>query len=87
MRPAEKKTTTESIELYKQSLEGNNYSPQSIKAYLSVKPKGTRPVSMLGILMQHSLEIDRCIVPQMHVGSAHPERHGVGRDCTPLASW
>jgi hypothetical protein len=23
-----------SIELYKQSLEGNNYSPQSIKAYL-----------------------------------------------------
>ena len=34
MRPAEKKTTTESIELYKQSLEGNNYSPQSIKAYL-----------------------------------------------------
>jgi site-specific recombinase XerD len=34
MRPAEKKTTTESIELYKQSLEGNNYSPQSIKAYM-----------------------------------------------------
>jgi integrase/recombinase XerC len=34
MRPQEKKTTTESIELYKQSLEGNNYSPQSIKAYL-----------------------------------------------------
>src|SRR4030095_1101535 len=34
MRPSEKKTTTESIELYKQSLEGNNYSVQSIKAYL-----------------------------------------------------
>jgi integrase len=34
MRPPEKKTTTESIELYKQSLEGNNYSLQSIKAYL-----------------------------------------------------
>jgi site-specific recombinase XerD len=34
MRPSEKKTTTESIELYKQSLEGNNYSFQSIKAYL-----------------------------------------------------
>ena len=34
MRPAEKKTTTESIELYKQSLKGNNYSLQSIKAYL-----------------------------------------------------
>ena len=34
MRPAETKTTTESIELYKQSLEGNNYSLQSIKAYL-----------------------------------------------------
>ena len=34
MRPQENKTTTESIELYKQSLEGNNYSPQSIKAYL-----------------------------------------------------
>ena len=30
----EKKTTTESVELYKQSLEGNNYSPQSMKAYL-----------------------------------------------------
>jgi hypothetical protein len=34
MTPPEKKTTTESIELYKQSLEGNNYSSQSIKAYL-----------------------------------------------------
>jgi site-specific recombinase XerD len=34
MRPSEKKTTTESIELYKQSLEGNNYSRESIKAYL-----------------------------------------------------
>jgi len=34
MRPPEKKTTTESLELYKQSLEGNNYSPQSMKAYL-----------------------------------------------------
>src|SRR5205823_11085054 len=30
----EKKTTTESIELYKQTLQGNNYPPQSIKAYL-----------------------------------------------------
>jgi site-specific recombinase XerD len=35
MRPDEKKTTTESIELFKQSLEGNNYSRESIKAYLS----------------------------------------------------
>jgi site-specific recombinase XerD len=35
MRPSEKKTTTESIELFKQSLEGNNYSRESIKAYLS----------------------------------------------------
>src|SRR3989442_2834155 len=34
MRPSEKKSTTDSIELYKQSLEGGNYSPQSIKAYL-----------------------------------------------------
>src|SRR4029434_1855362 len=34
MRSSEKKTTTESIELYKQSLQGNNYSLQSIKAYL-----------------------------------------------------
>src|SRR6266478_5779462 len=34
MRPPEKKTTTESIELYKQTLEGNNYSAQSIKAYM-----------------------------------------------------
>jgi site-specific recombinase XerD len=35
MRPEEKKTTTECIELFKQSLEGNNYSRESIKAYLS----------------------------------------------------
>src|SRR6266566_3915268 len=34
MRPAEKKTTTESLALYTQTLEGGNYSPQSIKAYL-----------------------------------------------------
>src|SRR5437899_4377452 len=34
MTPQEKKTTIESIDLYKQTLEGNNYSPQSIKAYL-----------------------------------------------------
>ena len=33
MRPQQKKTTTESIELYKQSLAGNNYSRQTIKAY------------------------------------------------------
>jgi site-specific recombinase XerD len=35
MRPEEKKTTTESIALYRESLAGNNYSPESIKAYLS----------------------------------------------------
>src|SRR3712207_5970264 len=34
MTPPEKKTTTESIELYKQTLLGKNYSPHSIKAYL-----------------------------------------------------
>jgi site-specific recombinase XerD len=34
MIPQEKKTTTESIALFKQTLEGNNYSPQSIKAYM-----------------------------------------------------
>src|SRR5437763_16837824 len=34
MTPQEKRTTTESIELYRQTLEGNNYSVQSIKAYL-----------------------------------------------------
>src|SRR6266480_6474141 len=34
MTPQEKKTTIESIKLYKQTLEGNNYSVQSIKAYL-----------------------------------------------------
>ena len=34
MRPEEKKSTTESIELFRESLEGNNYSPESIKAYL-----------------------------------------------------
>jgi integrase/recombinase XerC len=35
MRPEEKKTTTESIALYRESLAGNNYSPESIKADLS----------------------------------------------------
>jgi integrase/recombinase XerD len=34
MTPQEKKTTTESIELYRQTLHGKNYSVQSIKAYL-----------------------------------------------------
>ena len=34
MTPPEKKSTTESIALFKQTLEGNNYSPQSIKAYM-----------------------------------------------------
>jgi integrase/recombinase XerC len=34
MTPQEIKTTTESIELYKQTLQGKNYSVQSIKAYL-----------------------------------------------------
>src|SRR5918998_1555791 len=34
MTPQEKKTTTESIELFKQTLTGKNYSPQSIRAYL-----------------------------------------------------
>jgi site-specific recombinase XerD len=35
MTPSEKKSTTESIELYRQTLGGKNYSAQSIKAYLS----------------------------------------------------
>ena len=34
MTPQKTKTTSESIELFKQTLEGNNYSPQSIKAYM-----------------------------------------------------
>ena len=35
MTPPERKSTTESIELYKQTLEGKNYATPSIKAYLS----------------------------------------------------
>src|SRR5919206_966311 len=35
MTPQEKKTTTESIALFRETLLGKNYSPQSIKAYLS----------------------------------------------------
>ena len=54
---------------------------------LAVKPKVTRPVSMLEMLMQHAPELGYCIVLQMHVVSAHQERHVVVRDCTPLASW
>jgi site-specific recombinase XerD len=34
MTPQQKKTTTESIELYKQTLLGKNYSPRSILAYM-----------------------------------------------------
>jgi site-specific recombinase XerD len=34
MTPQEKKTTTEGIAVYKQTLQGKNYSAQSIKAYL-----------------------------------------------------
>ena len=33
MTPQKSKTTTESMALFTQTLEGNNYSPQSIKAY------------------------------------------------------
>jgi hypothetical protein len=35
MTPPEKKTTTDSLALFQQTLIGKNYSPQSIKAYLS----------------------------------------------------
>jgi site-specific recombinase XerD len=35
MRPRETKTTTESIALFRETLQGKNYSVQSIKAYLS----------------------------------------------------
>jgi site-specific recombinase XerD len=35
MTPPERKTTTESIELYSQFLDGKNYASPSIKAYLS----------------------------------------------------
>lgn len=35
MTPAEKKSTTESLALYQQTLVGKNYSPQSITAYCS----------------------------------------------------
>jgi hypothetical protein len=34
MTPQQKKTTTESIELYKQTLQGKNFSPHSLKAYM-----------------------------------------------------
>ena len=34
MTPQQKKTTTESIELYKQTLQGKNFSPHSLKAYI-----------------------------------------------------
>src|SRR5262249_52341621 len=52
----------------------------------SVKPKVTRPVSMLEMFMQPPPELDRCIAPRMPVVSAHPGRHVVVRYCTPLAS-
>ena len=34
MTPQQKKTTTESIEIYRETLRGKNFSPLSIKAYL-----------------------------------------------------
>src|SRR5262249_48322413 len=51
-----------------------------------VKPKVTRPVSMLEMVMPPPPELDCCIAPRMPVVSAHPGRHVVVRDCTPLAS-
>jgi len=36
MRPPEKKTTTESLAFYKQTLEGKNHALQSIKAYMGI---------------------------------------------------
>ncbi len=50
-----------------------------------VKPKITRPVLMLGVLMPLPREIDG-IEPQMPLGSAHPGLREVARRCTPLAS-
>jgi site-specific recombinase XerD len=34
MTPEKKKTTMQSLALYQETLTGNNYSPQSIKAYM-----------------------------------------------------
>jgi site-specific recombinase XerD len=34
MTPQQKKTTTESIELYRETLQGKNFSPHSLKAYM-----------------------------------------------------
>ena len=67
----------------------SEYVGQNLNAGIlwpDVKPKITRPVPMLGILMQLPPEIDGCIALQMHMVSAHPALRGVVRDCTPLAS-
>jgi site-specific recombinase XerD len=34
MTPQQKRTTTESIVIYKQALQGKNFSPQTIRAYM-----------------------------------------------------
>jgi site-specific recombinase XerD len=34
MRPQEKKTTTQSLALFEETLRGKNYAPESIKAYM-----------------------------------------------------
>ena len=54
---------------------------------VGVKPKITRPVSKLGLLMQLPSGTAGCIARQMPVGSAHRELRVVVRDCTPLASY
>jgi hypothetical protein len=37
--------------------------------------------------MRPSPEMSSCIAPRMPVVLAHPERHGVVRDCTSLANF
>jgi mRNA-degrading endonuclease toxin of MazEF toxin-antitoxin module len=57
----------------------------TVSAYKAVKPKVTRPVSLLDLLMLHAPKIGYDMALQMHGVSAHPELHGVVRAYTPLA--
>jgi hypothetical protein len=64
--------------------DGGSLNQELVKA--GVKPKVTRPVSMLEMLMQPAPEMCRCIALRMPVESAHQGHHVVVRCCTPLAS-
>ena len=77
MRPTDKKSTTESIELYRQSLQGNNYSVQSIKAYLGDLAQFIKWLQMWRVDFDIPYRIERIDIVQFINHLA--EQKGLGR--------